>query len=64
MSEYTPPWSNVKMTKAQVRKYIADMKAAELIAKEKIRLAEANWEFEKEKQELAALEKKLDNYMV
>jgi len=30
------------MTKAQVRKYIADMKAAELIAKEKIRLAEAN----------------------
>jgi hypothetical protein len=30
------------MTKAQVRKYVADMKAAQIIAEEKLKQAQAN----------------------
>ena len=61
MSEFAPPWSNARMTKAQVRKYINDMKEAEKIAKQKLEEAKANWEFEKEEAEVARLEKELEN---
>lgn len=60
MSEFAPGWSNAKMTKAQVRKYVKDLKKAEELAKLKLEEAKANWEFEKDKQELNELEKELD----
>ena len=61
MSEFAPAWSNARMTKAQVRKYIKDMKEAEEIAKNKLEEAKANWEFDKDIKELNELEKELDN---
>lgn len=61
MSELAPWWTNAHMTNAQIRKYIKDMKNAEKIAKQKLKEAEANWEFEKDEFELKELEKKLDN---
>ena len=61
MSEFAPAWSNARMTKAQVRKYVADMKEAERLAKLKLEEAEKNWEFEKEAAEVARLEKELEN---
>ena len=60
MSEFTPPWSNVRMTKAQIKKYIQDMKKAQALAQAKLDEAKANWEEEKDKKELSKLEKKLD----
>jgi len=61
MSEFTPPWSNVKMTKAQVKKYIKDIKKAQKIAQKKLEKAKTNWDFDKEKQELEKIENKIDN---
>lgn len=61
MSEFAPAWSNARMTPAQVRKYVKDMKAAQIIAEEKIKQAKSSWEIDKEKKELEELEKKLDN---
>ena len=61
MTEFAPPWSNARMTPAQVRKYIKDMKYAQEKAKEKLEEAKASWELEKEKQELEKLEDKLEN---
>ena len=61
MSELAPGWSNAKITKAQVRKYVKDMKKAEELAKQKLEEAKNNWEFEKDTKELSELEKELDN---
>ncbi len=61
MSEFTPTWTNVKMTSAQIRKYIKDMKNAQQIAKQKLEKAKNSWELELEEIELDILEKKLDN---
>lgn len=61
MSEFAPAWSNARMTKSQVKKYIKDMKAAQIIAEEKIKQSQSNWELDKEKKEIQELEKKLDN---
>ena len=61
MSEFAPAWSNARMTKSQVKKYIKDMKKAEELAKQKLEEAKANWEFEKEALEVARLEKELEN---
>jgi len=36
MTEFTPAGSTPRMTKAQMRKYLADMKAAQDAAKKKI----------------------------
>jgi len=60
MSEFAPPWSNVKMTKAQVKKYIKDMKKAQAIAQAKLDAAKESWELEKDLNELEVLEEKLD----
>jgi len=62
MSELAPGGSNAKMTKAQVAKYVSDMKIAQIMAEEKLKQAKENWEFAKEEKELRELEKKLDNY--
>jgi hypothetical protein len=40
------------------------MKIAQEIAKAKLEKAKANWEFEKEKNELAELEKKMEDYFL
>lgn len=60
MSEFAPPWQNVRMTKAQVKKYIQDMKKAQAIAVAKLEQAKLSGVFQKEEEDLAALEKKLD----
>lgn len=60
MSEFAPIWSNPKMTKAQVRKYIKNMKEAQKIAKEKLKEAEKNWELEDEIDDLKKLEEMID----
>jgi len=60
MWEFAPPWSNVRITKAQVRKYIADMKNAQKLARERLENAKNNWEFEKEEKEIKRLEDLLD----
>lgn len=60
MSEFAPAWSNPKMTKAQVRKYIRDMEEARKKAQEKLEKAKKSWEFD-ENLEIEILEKELDN---
>lgn len=60
MSEFAPAWSNPKMTKAQVRKYIRDMEEARKKAQEKLEKAKKSWEFD-EDLEIEKLEKELDN---
>ena len=61
MSEFAPWWSSAKMTKSQVRKYVADIKQAQILAEEKMKVAKENWEFEKEEKELNKIEKELDD---
>ncbi len=61
MWEFAPAWSNAKMTPAQVRKYIADMKKAQEIAKKKLENAKKNWEIDNDINELEEIEKQLDN---
>jgi len=60
MSEFAPTWSNARMTPAQVRKYVKDMKKAQEIAKQKLENAKNNWELELEKIEIETLENMLD----
>lgn len=60
-SEFSPPGSQAKMTKAQVRKYVQDMKNAQKIAQEKLEQAKQTGEFEKEKKELQDIENQLEN---
>lgn len=61
MSEFAPAWSNPRMTKAQVKKYIKDMKEARKLAQEKLDAAENSWELKLEELEIKKLEKELDN---
>lgn len=61
MAEFAPGWSNARMTKAQVRKYVKDMQQAALIAKQKLEEARNSPEYLKEKEELKEIEKELDN---
>ena len=58
MSEFAPAWSNPRMTKAQMRKYLRDMKAAQEAAKEKLNPEKENKE---KSSEISELEKKLDD---
>ncbi|MCP4522912.1 MAG: hypothetical protein GY828_01705 [Candidatus Gracilibacteria bacterium] len=60
MTEFAPPGSGARMTAAQVRKYVQDMKKAQEIAKKKLNEAQNSGDLEKEKQELEDLENKLD----
>lgn len=59
--EFAPGWNTPKMTKAQVRKYIADMKEAQERAKRKLEEEKKLGEWEKEN--LEELEKKLENLL-
>ena len=60
MSEIAPSGSNPRMTKAQVRKYVRDMKQAQEDAKKRLEKAEKSWDLAKEKKELEHLENLLD----
>lgn len=61
MSEFAPKWSTPKMTRAQVKAYIAQMKKAQAIAKAKLKAMEDSWMEEIDALELEMLERKLDN---
>lgn len=61
MWEFAPGWSNARMTKSQIKKYIADMKAAQKAAKEKLKKAQDSWAFEKDAEEVKKLENILNN---
>ncbi len=60
MSEFAPPWRKVRMSKAQVKKYIKDLKEKRRIAQEKLKKARESWEFLQEEIELQEIEKILD----
>lgn len=60
MSEIAPAGSNPRMTKAQVRKYVRDMKQAQEDAKKRLEKAETSWDLAQEKKELEHLENLLD----
>ncbi len=61
-SEWSPPSrGTTRMTNAQVRKYIEDMKKAQAEAERKIKAAQDSWELEQEKKEVAKLEEMLDD---
>ncbi len=60
MSEFAPPGSNARMTPAQVRKYVRDMKKAQDEAKKKLKEAEKNGELKEDTKELEKLENLLD----
>lgn len=62
MTEFAPAWGGARMTKAQVKKYIQDMRKAQIIAQAKLEQAKISWEFKKEELELAEIEKQLDEY--
>lgn len=61
MSEFAPPWQWARMTKAQVKKYVRDMKQAQEIAQAKLAAAQASGELKKDEQEIAKLEEKIEN---
>ena len=61
MSEFAPPWRKVKMTKAQVKKYIKDLEEKRKIAQDKLEKAQKSWEFDKEKKELKEIEDLLED---
>ena len=61
MWEFAPAWSNARMTKSQIKKYLRDMKKAQDLAKQKLEDAKNSWELEKEIKEIEELEKELDN---
>jgi hypothetical protein len=56
MSEFTPPGKGAKMTKAQVKKYIKDLKEKKRLAQEKLDEAKKSKDWQKEKKDLAILE--------
>ena len=61
MSEYTPPAWKIKMTKAQVRKYVANMKEAQEIAQAKLDAAQQSGELATDTQELERLDDMIED---
>ena len=61
MSEYTPPWRKVRMTKVQMKKYLANAEKARELAKSKLEEAKRNWEFDRDEEEVKRLAKLLDD---
>lgn len=57
-SEYTPAWSNPRMTQAQMRKYLRDLKKAQEEAKKKL---DPKKEAHEKHHEIKNIEKKLDD---
>lgn len=60
MTEFTPPGWTPRMTKAQMRKYLRDMEAAQEAAKKKLE-QEAGKEEKEKHAEIKKLEEKLDD---
>lgn len=58
--EFIPWWSNPKMTKAQVKKYIRDMEIKRAKAQLELEKASLAWELDN-KDELDYLDKKIDD---
>ena len=58
MWEFAPAWRSVKMTKAQVRKYIKDMEEKRTKAQLDLEKARINWELD---ENLEDLDYKIDN---
>ena len=61
MTEFAPPGSNARMTPAQVRKYVKDMKKAQEEAQRKLDEAENSWALAKEEEKLNHLENIIDD---
>ena len=61
MSEFSPTWSNPKMTRSQVRRYIQEMEEKRLKAKKELEEAKKSWELETSEEELKKLEDKFDD---
>lgn len=61
MTEFAPGSSHARMTKSQIKKYVADMKAAQELAAQKLKQAQDAWELEKEAEEIVRLEKQLED---
>lgn len=56
-SEFAPTWSNPRMTKAQIRKYVRDMQAVQEQAKKKL---DPEKEQAEKHEEIKKLENKID----
>lgn len=56
--EYTPAWSNPRMTKAQMRKYLRDMQQVQEAAKKKL---DPKKEAHEKHHEVKSIEEKLDD---
>jgi len=61
MSEFTPTWRKIKMSKSQVKKYIQDLEEKRKAAQAKLDAAKKSPEWEKEENEIAKLEDLVDN---
>ena len=61
MSEFAPPGSNARMTKAQMRKYLRDMKEIQEKKEQELAKAAKNGDLETSPEELARLEDSLDD---
>lgn len=60
-TEFSPSWWSARMTKAQIKKYIEDMKKAQLLAMRNLEDARKRWDFKKEKDEVDRLANLLDD---
>lgn len=60
-SEFAPSWSNPRMTKAQIKKYLKEMEKKRKEAQLKLEEYKNSWEMEKDLQKIKELEKELEN---
>ena len=63
-SEFSPSWTNAKMSKSQIIKVLRERELARKIAEKKIANAKNSEEWKKEEEILAELEKEIDNFLV
>lgn len=61
-SEFSPGWTNAKMSKSQIIKVLRERELAREIAEKKIANAKNSEEWKKEEEILAELEKEIDNF--
>lgn len=61
-SEFSPSWTNAKMSKSQIIKVLRERELARKIAEKKIANAKNSEEWKKEEEILAELEKEIDNF--
>ena len=63
-SEFSPGWTNAKMSKSQIIKVLRERELARKIAEKKIANAKNSEEWKKEEEILAELEKEIDNFQI